>query len=307
MNKKLILWIASGLAVIAIVGIGIFGVVNAQTPTPTPEAGQGYGRGMRGGMTEKFSGMAEKFGGMLQNFGSKMMGRGADAFGKFGTHQEEMVKAFADKLGLTVDEVNTRLKAGETFAKIAESKGITTEKLPAFMKDVCAKALDAAVAAGKLTQEQADAIKTKMADTDWSEMWNGKGMGAAPKADQDWSGKMGMRGEMPGMKDSWMHDALLKAFADKLGLTVDAVTARLEAGETHAKIAESKGITGDAFTTLWKEIHTQVIAQAVTDGKLTQEQADAFKARLEKTGTPIWGEGSGKGGMMPFGGGRRGR
>jgi polyhydroxyalkanoate synthesis regulator phasin len=234
-----------------------------------------------------------------------------DVFGKFGGLKDSALVVFAEKLGLTLDEVNTRLKAGDTFAVIAESKGITAEKLPAFMQEVCTQVIDQAVKDGKLTQAQADALKTKLQDSDWTEMWGGRGMGLTPKTSEDWSGKMGSRGEMGmGIQDSWMHDELLKAFAAKVGLTVDEVTTRLEAGETHTQIAESKGITGDAYTTLWKAIHTQVIDQAVIDGKLTQAQADAIKARIESNSMPMWGgefsQGS-KGGMMPFGGGRRGK
>lgn len=338
MNKKLILWVVSGIAVIAVVTVGVFGIVNAQTPTPTPGAPQGNGFGMRGGMMERGGtmergkmmeqgtmpgrgGMMEQGnmpgrGGMMEqgNMPGRggMMERGAfDFAGKMGTQHEEMVKAFADKLGLTVDAVNTRLKAGESFAKIAESKGITADKLPAFMKEVYTKVLDAAVAAGKLTQAQADAIKAKMADANWSEMGGGKGMGLAPKADQNGSGRMGKggmmdKGGMMGTQDGWMHDEMVKALSAKLGLTVDEINTRLKAGESLVKIAESKGVTGEAFTALVKEAQTKAIDAALAAGTITQAQADAFKARLDKSGMPMMG-GAGKGGMMPFGGGRRGR
>ncbi len=306
MNKKLTIWLAVGIAVIALVGVGVFGVVNAQTPTPNTTPQPGYG--MRGTMRDSMDrGSMMSRGGMPFDKSSRM-----GAFGLFGNMKDTALAAFAEKLGLTVEDVNTRLKAGETIAQIAESKGITAEKLPAFMQEVCGAAIDQAVTDGKLTQTQADALKTKLQDNDWTESWGGRGMlGVAPDTDEDWSGRMGMRGDMSmGIKDSWMHDELLQAFADKLGLTVEDLTASLEAGKTHAQIAESKGITGEAYTALWKEVHTQVIDQAVTDGKLTQEQADAIKARIESSSTPMWGgefSRGGKGGMMPFGGGRRGK
>ena len=305
MTKKITLWLAVGLAVLAVVGVGVFSVVNAQTPTPSTTP-QPYGFGNRGAMRENM----DKSGMLGRGMSSDKTGR-MGAFGSFGSMKDSALTVFAEKLGLTVDEVNTRLKAGDTFAVIAESKGITAEKLPAFMQEVCTQVIDQAVKDGKLTQAQADALKTKLQDSDWSEMWGGRGMGLTPKTSEDWSGKMGSRGEMGmGIKDSWMHDELLKAFAAKVGLTVDEVTTRLEAGETHTQIAESKGITGDAYTTLWKAIHTQVIDQAVIDGKLTQVQADAIKARIESNSMPMWGgefSQGGKGGMMPFGGGRRGK
>mgnify|MGYP001034232807 CR=1 FL=1 len=304
MNKKITLWLAVGLAVLAVVGVGVFSVVNAQTPTPSTTP-QPYGYGNRGAMRENM----DKSGMLGRGMSPDKTGR-MDIFGRFGGLKDSALVVFAEKLGLTVDEVNTRLKAGDTFAVIAESKGITAEKLPAFMQEVCTQVIDQAVKDGKLTQAQADAFKAKLQDSNWTEMWGGRGMGLTPKTSEDWGGRMGSRGGMMGVQDSWMHDELLKAFAAKVGLTVDEVTTRLEAGETHTQIAESKGITGDAYTTLWKTIHTQVIDQAVIDGKLTQEQADAIKARIESNAMPMWGgefSQGGKGGMMPFGGGRRGK
>lgn len=408
MNKKILLWVAAGLAVLAIVGVGVFGVVSAQAPTqtPVPGSGLGGGYGMRGGMKggglmgtaaqtfmqdEAEKAFAAKLGLTVEEVTARLKAgethvkiaeskgitgdaytalvkevntkaidaalaagkitqaqadelktryvsfplwgpdlgfkRGVmerfDIFGKLGGLKDEMLKAFADKLGLTVDDVTARIKAGETYAKIAESKGITADKLPAFMQEVCSQAIDAAVKAGTLTQAQADAMKTRMQNKDWTEMWGGKGiLGVNPKTEQKWNGFPAMPGMldkfgMRGFGDGWMHDDLVKAFADKLGLTVDDVTARLKAGETFAKIAESKGITGDAYTTLMKDLQVKVIDAALAAGKITQAQADAMKAMLDKVPGMMWDKNFGKGfgtnpgsmpkPVMPFGGGRRGR
>lgn len=74
----------------------------------------------------------------------------------FGLLHEYMDKALANALGLTVDEFESRRAAGETFYQIALSKGFTAEQIPALMLDARAKALQAAVADGVITQEQAD-------------------------------------------------------------------------------------------------------------------------------------------------------
>lgn len=94
------------------------GVVSAQTDTP-PTGGNGsmHGRGM------------------LHSF---------------------MVTAFAEQLDLNIDDVTARLAAGETLRVIALSEGVTVEELPVLMQAVRATALDAAVEAGVITQEQAD-------------------------------------------------------------------------------------------------------------------------------------------------------
>jgi hypothetical protein len=67
-----------------------------------------------------------------------------------------MVTAFAEKLGLKVDDINTRQAAGETMYDIAIADGVKAEDFPALMIEVRTNALNAAVKDGVITQEQAD-------------------------------------------------------------------------------------------------------------------------------------------------------
>ena len=71
-----------------------------------------------------------------------------------------MVTEFARKLDLNVNDINTRLAAGESMYDIALSAGVTAEEFPALMLEVRTAALDAAVAANVITQEQADWMKS---------------------------------------------------------------------------------------------------------------------------------------------------
>jgi hypothetical protein len=79
-----------------------------------------------------------------------------------GTMRVYKVEAFATKLDLTVDEVTALLEGGTRLHQIALDNGVTEEDLPAFMQEVHLTALDAAVAGGALTQEQADQMKERM-------------------------------------------------------------------------------------------------------------------------------------------------
>ncbi len=67
-----------------------------------------------------------------------------------------MVTAFAEKLGLSVEDVNARLTAAETMYDIAIAEGVKAEDFPALMIEVRSQALDAAVKDGVITQTQAD-------------------------------------------------------------------------------------------------------------------------------------------------------
>jgi hypothetical protein len=79
----------------------------------------------------------------------------------WGILHDEMVAVFAEKLGLTVDDINTRLTAGETMAQIAYSTGMSASDFRTLMTDVRTKAIDLAVKNGTITQEQADWMNTR--------------------------------------------------------------------------------------------------------------------------------------------------
>jgi len=72
-----------------------------------------------------------------------------------------MVAAFAEKLGLQVEDVNARLAAGESMYDIAIAAGVKAENIPALMVEVRSEALSAAVQAGVITQAQADWMSSR--------------------------------------------------------------------------------------------------------------------------------------------------
>ncbi len=121
--KKTILIVALVIVALGVLGVG---AVFAQDQTP-PFVGRGS---------------------MMQN-------------GTSGPIHTFMVTEFAKKLSLNVDDINTRLTAGETMYDIALSAGVTAEEYPALMTEVRATAVDAAVKANVLTQEQADWMKSR--------------------------------------------------------------------------------------------------------------------------------------------------
>jgi hypothetical protein len=142
MKKLIISLVVVGVLVAA---LGTAGYVYAQSSTPqTPFGrgmGMGQGRGMRGGMMGAGQGQ-----GMVP--GSGIM-------------HDEMVAAFAAKLGMSADELDARIDKGETMFQVAASKGFTAEQFTTMMTEARAQAVDQAVKNGKLTQEQADFMKTR--------------------------------------------------------------------------------------------------------------------------------------------------
>ena len=111
----------------------------------------------------------------------------------------------------------------------------------------------------------------------------------------------GMMGYAGADAEGPMHDAMIAAFAQNLGITVDDLNARLAKGETMAQIAASKGLTSAEFYTLMTDARSQAIDQAVKDGTLTQAQADWMKQRgagMMGGYNARGGRGAGRGGMM---------
>ena len=141
--KKLL--VIGAVFALALVAFGSAGLVYAQTQTPpTPESPifPGYGPGMMGGR-----------GGMMGGFQS----------GSFGPMHDYMVEAYAQALGITVDELQDRLAGGETMWQIALSLEFSEEAIPGLMIAAHTQALNKAVEDGVLTRQQADGMIQRMA------------------------------------------------------------------------------------------------------------------------------------------------
>lgn len=175
------------LIAIAVIGVvvtalGFTGVVYAQTQTPPNGNSQDWngGWGMMGGR-----GGRGMMGGSWSNDGLTSRGPMMGVNGDTGWMHDEMVAAFADKLGMTTEEVEQKLTAGVSMAQLAQEKGLTQEEFNTLMQEARSTALDNAAANGTLTQEQADLMKQRMGGVQsngtrgrgagWSgcPMWNG--------------------------------------------------------------------------------------------------------------------------------------
>lgn len=108
------------------------------------------------------------------------------------------------------------------------------------------------------------------------------------------SGMMGGRGGMMSGYDSgsmsamheWMNASggmrtyVWNALAEKLDLTSDELIAEVNRGKMIAQIAEEKGVSSIDLVAALETAHQESLAHAVTDGTLTQEQADSLLAQM---------------------------
>jgi hypothetical protein len=89
--------------------------------------------------------------------------RGQQGQGQRGPGMPGPGQAVADLLGMTPQEIRTEFQAGKSLAQIAEAKGVSRDALKAKILETQKARLDAAVAAGRMTAEQAQQIATRQA------------------------------------------------------------------------------------------------------------------------------------------------
>jgi hypothetical protein len=83
-----------------------------------------------------------------------------------------------------------------------------------------------------------------------------------------------------------LSDAALEAAAEVLDMTTDEVTAALQSGKTLQDLADEAGVDIEDVRTAIQAVREtemrEMIAQAVEDGTITQENADWLLEGLEK-------------------------
>ncbi|WP_139488524.1 hypothetical protein [Brevibacillus dissolubilis] len=218
--------------------------------------------------------------------------RGIKGFGKDNTELLTLLKL--DEEGL-----KTQLQAGKSLAEIAEAQGVSKDSVIELIKKQNNERIDQAVTDGKLTAEQAAELKAQF-DSKVAEMIEKTGIGV---------GKGGFGKGHRGFFHSEELHTLLK-------LDEEGLKTQLQAGKSLAEIAEAQGVSKDSVIELIKKQNNERIDQAVTDGKLTAEQAAEMKTQFDSKvaelieqkgfagGKGKGGFGKGKGG---FGKGRDGK
>jgi DNA-directed RNA polymerase specialized sigma subunit len=148
-------------------------------------------------------------------------------------------------------------------AKLAANLGMEQSEVTTALDKTKQQMLDEAVQQGSLTQEQADQMAKRMQD----------GCG------------------LPGFRGAQKHDRgagfgrNLDNMATVLGMTTDELRAELKSGKKIQQIAQDKGMTLDQFREKMLEVKKEALAKAVSDGKLTQDQADKMLQRMEQNHT----------------------
>lgn len=113
-----------------------------------------------------------------------------------------LVDVLADLTGLSTDEIQAQRAEGESIADIAEANGVDSDDVVSAALDARKELLDARVADGTITQEQADLAYETMSgrlaervttDATGAPAWSGKGGGMGGGRGGGMGGGMGLR------------------------------------------------------------------------------------------------------------------
>jgi len=148
---------------------------------------------------------------------------------------------------------------------LAGRLGISVDQLTAAMKQARIDTINQAVAAGKLSQDQAN----RMIQAIQSGQMPGMRRGGPEQGQPGPGGRPGMM--RPG--------GPVGELATILGMTPQDVQAQFQAGKSVAEIAQAKGISRDDLKKKLLDAENARLGQAVQAGRLTQQQADEIKTR----------------------------
>jgi ribosomal protein L15 len=186
---------------------------------------------------------------------------------------------------------------GKLQEAIASILGISVEDYQAAIETAEDQVLEQAVADEWLTQEQADRLQERL--------------DAVP--DQDRFGKGFFRmPRMPGLRG----ESLISVAAEQLDMSESDLIDQLQEGKSIADVAAEKGVDPQTIADAYLAQVQEKLAKAVTNGDITQKQADAMLENLTQRvaeqleaaggGCPPGGFG-GHGGRGPDSGGLMGR
>jgi hypothetical protein len=127
--------------------------------------------------------------------------------------------------------------------------------------------------------------------------------------DQPIYGRGGARGglgavNVENVENEDVHNLMMEAWSTELGLSVEELEAREDAGETMSRIALSTGIAFEDFRALKLEIHTAVAEEALAAGFIDQAQYDWMLQSAERQASGFGG-GYGTGTRLADGTGTR--
>ena len=175
----------------------------------------------------------------------------------------ELVNIIAEETGLTPREIARQVRDGSTLAEIITANDGDVQDVIDRAVSTITQHVNQAVTEGKITQERADDILANLTE----------------KVTQAINGEMRPnRGS-----ERRVGMALLRLAAEQTGLTARDIVQEIRSGKSLADVLTEHGVDTEAFITSAVLAVDQRLDQAVTNGRLTQAEADQKMAQFEET------------------------
>ena len=159
---------------------------------------------------------------------------------------------------------------------LASRLGTTTDKLTQAMTDARKDAINNAVTQGLITQAQANQMLQRLQNAPAGKAPFGFGFPGAP-------GKGPRPGFAMGAARGLMSPDVLEAVAKTLNMSPADLTTALRGGKTLADLAKSQNVDPTKVQQAIADAEKAAIDRAVTDGLMTQANANTLKAQIDPT------------------------
>jgi hypothetical protein len=165
--------------------------------------------------------------------------------------------------------------AREFLDSVAQHLGVSSEELDEAIKAAAIDRVDAALEEGRITKEQADALKERIESGDLPPFL---GPLIGPRLEHGF----GHPPEGLPFHGHFFFEEKLSTAAEYLGLTEAELEEKLTEGSTLAEVAEAEGKSVDGLKQAIVDAARERIEEAVEDGDLKQSEADALLEGLEE-------------------------
>jgi Protein of unknown function (DUF2680). len=165
------------------------------------------------------------------------------------------VYSILENKGFTKSQIDDAAKAGKTAFDLAKEKGMTEDQLKSEIVATKSKKIDQMVTEGKITKDEATAIKTNLSTKI-----------------RNWNGSLNHH--------KGGHFKTIYSILENKGFTKAQIDDAAKAGKTAFDLAKEKGMTEDQLRTAIIDAKSKKIDQMVTEGKITKDKADTIKSNL---------------------------
>ncbi|MEZ4667503.1 MAG: hypothetical protein R3E39_06240 [Anaerolineae bacterium] len=174
----------------------------------------------------------------------------------------ELVQLIAQSTGLTPREVAQQVRDGSTLADLITTNGGDVQTVIGQAVASITERINQSVADGKLTQERADQLLTQLTE----------------RVTQ------AINGELRPRQANVARPVLdvLRLASDQTGLTVREIIRDLHSGKSLADILTEHSVQPETFISSVLSELDQRLDQAVTNGRLTREEADQRHSQFEE-------------------------